>query len=60
MKKMTNVHMYIGAPLSEKDLEEILANHPLETLTCHECPHRGTCVYVDDFYNINGDCLALK
>lgn len=32
----------------------------LESLTCFACPHRATCDYVDDPYNTNGDCLALK
>ena len=58
--QMPNVPKYVGDPLSEKDLLEILADHPLETLTCYECPHRDTCKYVDDLYNIDGDCLALK
>ena len=31
-----------------------------EDLTCHECPCRGTCEFVDDLYNTNGDCLAEK
>ncbi len=60
MIEMPNVPKYVGDPLSEKDLKEILADHPLETLTCYECPHRDTCKYVDDLYNIDGDCLAIK
>lgn len=28
--------------------------------TCDGCPHAPTCEYVYDFYNTNGDCLALK
>jgi hypothetical protein len=59
-KKMPNVPKYVGDPLSEKDLMEILADHPLETLTCYKCNQRDTCKYVDDLYNIDGDCLAMK
>jgi len=60
MRQMANVPKYVDAPLSEKELMEILADHPLDTLTCYECPHRGTCKYVDDLYNTHGDCLATK
>lgn len=60
MQKMTNVPKYVGDPLSEKDLMAILADHPLDTLTCYKCPHRDTCKYVDDLYNTHGDCLAMK
>ena len=58
--KMPNVPMYIDEPLSEKDLMAILADHPPETLTCYRCAQRDTCKYVDDLYNIDGDCLADK
>jgi len=60
MVKIPNVPKYVGAPLSEKELMEILADHPLETLTCYRCLQRDTCKYVDDLYNIDGDCLADK
>lgn len=30
------------------------------TLTCFSCIARSTCVYVDDPYNTQGDCLANK
>jgi len=33
---------------------------PLESLTCHKCKHRDKCKYVDDAYNTDGDCLAMK
>ena len=33
---------------------------PPETLTCFDCDQRKICAYVDDPYNINGDCLAMK
>ena len=60
MQQMSNVPKYVGDPLSEKDLMAILADHPLETLTCYRCAQRDTCKYVDDLYNIDGDCLADK
>ena len=60
MRQMSNVPKYVGDPLSEKDLMAILADHPLDTLTCYDCPHRDTCKYVDDLYNVDGDCLATK
>jgi hypothetical protein len=58
--KMQKVPKLVGYTLSKKDLEELLVDHPLDTLTCYNCPNRGTCKYVDDLYNINGDCLAIK
>jgi len=33
---------------------------PPETLTCFKCDQRSLCDYVDDPYNTNGDCLAMK
>lgn len=60
MQKMPNVLKYVGDPLSEKDLMAVLADHPLDTLTCYDCPNRDTCKYVDDLYNTDGDCLATK
>jgi hypothetical protein len=56
MVEMSNVPKLVGEPLSEIDLKAILADYPLETLTCYKCPHRATCKYVDDLY----DCLAMK
>ncbi len=32
----------------------------LESLTCFKCPRRATCDYMDNPYNTNGDCLAMK
>lgn len=29
-------------------------------LTCKMCPSRTECEFVDDPYNTNGDCLAIK
>lgn len=54
------ISKYVNYPLSEKEMEEINMDYPLEALTCYECSHRGTCKYVDDLYNTDGDCLALK
>ena len=34
--------------------------HKPEDLTCYECPARNKCPWVDDWYNLDGDCLALK
>lgn len=31
-----------------------------QDLTCYNCDQRDTCKLVDDPYNTNGDCLALK
>jgi hypothetical protein len=31
-----------------------------KTLTCYECCCRDHCRWVDDEYNTDGDCLALK
>jgi len=58
--KAAQVPKLVGSPLSEKDLMEILADHPLETLTCYKCNQRDKCKYVDDLYNTDGDCLAMK
>lgn len=33
---------------------------PLESLTCYKCDQRKECAFVDDPYNTNGDCLAMK
>jgi len=49
-----------GSPLTEKEMKEVNEDYPIETLTCHKCPHRETCKYVDDLYNTHGDCLATK
>ena len=54
------VPKYVGSPLSEKELKEVLEDYPPETLTCYRCSQRDKCKYVDDLYNINGDCLAMK
>ena len=29
-------------------------------LTCDDCPHRFTCEFAGDLYNMDGDCLAEK
>ena len=34
--------------------------HKPEDLTCFDCPARKTCPFVDDWYNINSDCLLYK
>ena len=31
-----------------------------EDFTCFDCPDKGTCPFVNDPYNTNGDCLASK
>ena len=31
-----------------------------DKLTCADCKDRDKCEYVDDPYNTNGDCLAVK
>jgi hypothetical protein len=31
-----------------------------EEYTCFGCPSVEECEYAWDYYNINGDCLALK
>ena len=31
-----------------------------EDLTCFRCTCRDECYWVDDLYNTDGDCLALK
>ena len=31
-----------------------------ETLTCFKCDQRDICKLVDDPYNTDGDCLAMK
>jgi len=33
---------------------------PVDLLTCFKCDQRPICKYVDDPYNTNGDCLAIK
>jgi len=37
-------------------------HHAKEDLTCYDCDEhtRENCPYVDDWYNLDGDCLALK
>jgi hypothetical protein len=59
-KQVPNVPKLVGLPLSEIDLKAVLADYPLETLTCYKCSQRDTCKYVDDLYNTHGDCLAMK
>lgn len=34
--------------------------HKKEDLTCFDCLCRSECYWVDDLYNTDGDCLALK
>jgi hypothetical protein len=41
------------------DEEEYVPVDP-KTLTCYECCCRDHCRWVDDEYNTDGDCLALK
>jgi hypothetical protein len=31
-----------------------------DELTCHDCDTRSWCEFVDDPYNTDGDCLAMK
>jgi hypothetical protein len=38
----------------------MIENIPPETLTCYKCNQRDKCKYVDDAYNTDGDCLAMK
>ena len=35
-------------------------NYKPEDYTCFDCPHKDTCEYAWDYYNVNGDCLAIK
>lgn len=42
-----------------RDFENI-PEPPKDSLTCYDCPNRDDCKYVDDWYNTDGDCLALK
>ena len=51
---MTENH-FAGNPVDPKERW-----HEPEDLTCYECDQRKECPYVDDWYNLNGDCLALK
>jgi hypothetical protein len=48
------------APERDDEGEHWAYEPDLASLTCFACPHRATCDYVDDPYNTNGDCLALK
>lgn len=32
----------------------------MDELTCYKCECRCECEYVDDPYNTDGDCLAMK
>lgn len=45
------------------DDEEVVAallDYPKELLTCFNCTEREECEFVDDLYNTDGDCLAMK
>ena len=45
---------FVGPP----NIREFLASIEDQDLTCFQCPDRSSCVFVDDLYNTNGDCLA--
>ena len=46
---------FIDSPVDEWD-----RRHKPEDLTCYKCEWREECPYVDDWYNTDGDCLAMK
>jgi len=56
---MTENH-FADSPLSENEIRK--RRHEPEDLTCFECDEqtRINCPFVDDWYNTDGDCLALK
>lgn len=43
-----------------KRWEDFYKSIPAEDFTCYECNDRITCAFVDDLYNTEGDCLAMK
>ena len=48
---------------SRVDLQDVLAEEATrkaDSFTCYHCPHKNTCEYAWDVYNIDGDCLAIK
>jgi len=51
---MTENH-FIDTKVDERDMR-----HKPEDLTCYECSCRKECPFVDDWYNTDGDCLAMK
>lgn len=61
---------WLGSPFGDdedmdNDLDDTWLDYPYlppdpETLTCFGCGMRDKCEYVDDDYNTNGDCLAMK
>lgn len=54
---MTENH-FAGVSVTENMKKERW--HKPEDLTCFDCPHRKQCIFVDDWYNIDGDCLIHK
>jgi hypothetical protein len=40
--------------------EQVFNTVGLQKLTCSSCLSRKECEFVDDPYNTNGDCLAIK
>jgi hypothetical protein len=53
---MTENH-FADSPINPKERW-----HKPEDLTCYNCNEqiRTSCPFVDDWYNTDGDCLALK
>lgn len=54
---MTENH-FADSPLNKGEIKERW--HKEEDLTCFECDQRAWCPFVDDWYNTDGDCLAMK
>lgn len=54
-KNKKKKYYFIGSEVPDREVE-----HKPEDLTCFKCKYRETCPYVDDLYNTDEDCLALK
>lgn len=61
--------MFAGEPINKPKLtccsnewgcEECNPSPKKEDLTCNGCTEVDTCKYAWDYYNTNGDCLAIK
>lgn len=52
----------VSQPLTDEEIDEFRKEWLLilEDLTCKGCLGREECEFVDDPYNTDGDCLAMK
>ena len=58
----TSIPCHAGGDKNTKvicEVSDVIDPDP-KSLTCSGCPERYLCKYVDDPYNTDGDCLAMK